>query len=137
MKGAIATLFFLSLIPTMAASTESVDSVERGPRAEFVNKTIDFGAFDGDSIQEGIFVIVNNGTDTLAIKSVFADCGCTVPSYQRRPVAPGDSSMIRVRFDGRNRQPGSFRKVIRVRSNALNPTAVGFIKGSIRRKYKR
>ena len=57
-------------------------------------------------------------------KTVFSDCGCTVPE-------------ITVRFNGKGRPHGSFKKIVRVRSNALNSLAVAFVEGRIARPVRR
>lgn len=70
-------------------------------------------------------------------KTVFSDCGCTVPEFSREPVKPGDEGEITVRFNGKGRPHGSFKKIVRVRSNALNSLAVAFVEGRIARPVRR
>ncbi|WP_353847006.1 DUF1573 domain-containing protein [Parabacteroides sp.] len=66
---------------------------------------------------------------------MFSDCGCTVPSWDKTAVAPGQSGMIRVRFNTKGRLPGEFRKIIRIRSNAVNRLEAVFIEGKVARRY--
>lgn len=97
------------------------------------DRTIDLGLIDRDSIHEGSIVLRNGGNAPLAITNVFADCSCAVPRYPREAIAPGDSAVITVRFDGRDYPPGAFLKMLKVRSNATNRLVKIFVKGTIRR----
>ena len=83
------------------------------------------------------FEFTNEGDANLVIVDASADCGCTVPEFSREPVKPGDEGEITVRFNGKGRPHGSFKKIVRVRSNALNSLAVAFVKGRIARPVRR
>ena len=48
-----------------------------------------------------------------------------------------DEGEITVRFNGKGRPHGSFKKIVRVRSNALNSLAVAFVEGRIARPVRR
>lgn len=65
------------------------------------------------------FVFENTGDANLVILDATADCGCTVPSYPKNPVAPGKKGKIKVTFNPLLR-PGGFTKVVTVKSNAKN-----------------
>jgi hypothetical protein len=70
-----------------------------------------------------IFTFENKGTADLVIVSVTTTCGCTVPKYDRKPVAPGKTGTLEVIFDtsGKN---GIQTKTITVRSNASKPVVL-------------
>lgn len=85
---------------------------------KWLGKKHDFGAFDenvGTVYCE--FRLVNTGTEPMAITGVRANCGCTRPEYSTKPVAPGDTAVIRVGFDPKGR-PGRFSKRINVDCSA-------------------
>lgn len=63
------------------------------------------------------FEFTNDGDANLVIVDASADCGCTVPEYPTAPVAPGKKGKIKVTFNPLYR-PGSFDKVVTVRTNA-------------------
>jgi hypothetical protein len=67
-----------------------------------------------------VFTFENTGTGNLVIKSATASCGCTVPKFDNKPVAPGGAGKLEVIFDtsGRN---GIQTKTITVKSNAKVP----------------
>lgn len=80
----------------------------------WLSKRHDFGAFDenvGTVYCE--FKLVNNGAEPISITGARANCGCTRPEYSTKPVAPGDTAVIRVGFDPKGR-PGRFSKRINV-----------------------
>ena len=92
---------------------------------------IDLGRVPRDSVAEATMGFVNTGEAPLQIMTVFSDCGCTSPEYSTDEVKPGERGEIRIRFNGRNRRAGSFRKTLRIRSNADNPRETLTVKGTI------
>lgn len=93
---------------------------------------IDMGIIPRDSIGEAYMCFTNTGDAPLQILRIFSECGCTVPSYSSDEVLPGEQGEIKIRFNGKNRQPGSFRKALRIRSNADNPRELLIVKGRIK-----
>lgn len=92
---------------------------------------INMGIIPKDSIGEAIMGFTNTGNAPLQIMRIFSECGCTVPSYSSDDVLPGEKGKIKIRFNAKNRQPGTFRKAMRVRSNGDNPREVFIVKGCI------
>lgn len=66
------------------------------------------------------FVFQNKGTGPLVLQSVSTTCGCTVPKYSVKPIAPGEEGSLEVIFDTSDRS-GMQTKTITVRSNASKP----------------
>ncbi|MDE7388228.1 MAG: DUF1573 domain-containing protein [Muribaculaceae bacterium] len=93
-------------------------SAESGlPAIEFRSTRHDFGNVkEADGMLEQSFVFVNTGTAPLTIVTVSASCGCTKPEFSPRPVAPGDSSSITIRFNPEG-FAGEFEKRATVRTN--------------------
>ena len=49
-----------------------------------------FGNFSEKSpVQKTTFTFTNVGNKPLVINQAIASCGCTVPSYTKQPIAPG------------------------------------------------
>jgi uncharacterized protein YceK len=69
------------------------------------------------------FIFENVGTGKLVITSATTSCGCTVPKYDAKPIAPGGKGKLEVVFDtsGRN---GMQTKTITVKSNAATPVVL-------------
>lgn len=57
------------------------------------------------------FKFTNKGKAPLLIKFIETTCGCTTPKWNRKPIPPGDSSVITVTFNPKDR-PGVFSKKI-------------------------
>ena len=89
-----------------------------------------FGEYEHDfgKVSEGekvsyVFKFENRGTSNLVLASATTSCGCTVPEYDTKPIAPGGTGNLEVVFDtsGRN---GRQTKTITVKSNANTPVVL-------------
>lgn len=78
----------------------------------------DFGTFSENTpVQKTTFTFTNVGNKPLIINQAIASCGCTVPSYTKQPIAPGQKGQISITYNGKGMFPGHFKKSITVRSN--------------------
>ena len=92
---ALATTFtFAQVQTTPAAATEPVS----GPKMELSTTTVDFGTIEQDSDPFRTVTFTNVGTEPLIIKNAKGSCGCTVPTYEKAPILPGESSEIKIRY---------------------------------------
>jgi hypothetical protein len=73
-----------------------------------------------DPVRKYSFIFTNVGTVPLIINQAFASCGCTVPSFTKDPIKPGDKGSIDITYNGKGLLPGRFSKTVTVRSNAKN-----------------
>lgn len=81
-----------------AKKVESSSTKNEYPAIEF-NKTVhDFGNVENGEAVFTEFELTNTGNADLIIINAFASCGCTVPEYQKTPIAPGEKSILKVRF---------------------------------------
>lgn len=87
---------------------------------EFESDVHDFGEVKDGTVVEHIFTFVNTGQHPLMIDEVVATCGCTVPTYTRTPVAPGESGMVAISFNSKGRV-GNVDKAVLLKSNAQKP----------------
>ena len=55
------------------------------------------------------FKFTNKGKAPLLIKFIETTCGCTTPKWNRKPIPPGDSGVVTVTFNPKDR-PGVFSK---------------------------
>ena len=58
----------------------------------------DFGSIIADVDYTTTFTIKNTGKKPLLIYEVKASCGCTVPTWNKKPIEPGKSDQIEVTF---------------------------------------
>jgi len=121
-------LFFLlfALIPLIAVSQKA--------KIEFETTSHNFGTISetgGPAVYD--FVFKNTGSAPLILNNVRPGCGCTTPSWSRKPIAPGESGSIKVSFNPLHR-PGNFNKGITVTSNAENAIVSLTIRGNVSKK---
>ncbi len=69
----------------------------------------------GDFIKE--FRFVNKGDAPLVIKKITKSCSCMSVTYSRKPVLPGESSVIKIKYEPHKVEAGVFNKVIQIYSN--------------------
>ena len=91
-----------------------------------------FGTFQkSEPVVKCSFAFTNTGTAPLIIHQAFASCGCTIPSYTKEPIKPGEKGAIDVTYDGTDKFPGRFQKTITIRSNAINEVVRLTIEGNM------
>ncbi|MCM1483019.1 MAG: DUF1573 domain-containing protein [Muribaculaceae bacterium] len=82
------------------------------PSVVWLDDAHDFGAFSEDlGTVKCTFRGVNVGDKPVVVLSARANCGCTVPSYPKQAVAPGDTINISVVYNAVGR-PGRFSKKV-------------------------
>ena len=79
-------------------STENVSNAdsqtEKKPKIDFVETEHDFGIIKQGERVSHTFIFTNNGNSDLILNNVSASCGCTVPEYDKNPIAPGKDGKI-------------------------------------------
>jgi hypothetical protein len=107
---------FLHLVVLMFVTAGAY--AQAGPKIEFKSDTIDYGTTNKQE-DNGVrvFEFTNTGNADLVITDVKTTCSCTVPSKPDKPIKPGASGKIEVKYD---MHTGPFRKTITVQSNAVN-----------------
>jgi hypothetical protein len=118
------------------ASADNRDSLNRVALNDSANYTsvqwIDSTFQDLGKVNEGQVVDIswrlkNNGTKPLVIANVAPGCGCTVAEKPTEPIAPGEQTVIRAKFDSKNQSAGEHRKNITVVANTKeNPYYLTF-----------
>ena len=100
------------------------------PEVDFEKSEIDFGEIiQGEKVAH-TFSFTNTGNKPLVISDVSATCGCTVPTWPKEPVLPGEKGEISVVFDS-NGKNGSQIKQITVSTNAVPSTKVLKLKAEV------
>ncbi len=99
------------------------------PVIAFESETIDYGIIEQGSDGERIFTFTNTSMVPLIISQAKKTCGCTVPSWPKEPIKPGESSSIKVKYD--TNRLGAFAKTVIIFSNAERKTIDLHIKGKI------
>lgn len=106
-------------------------SAQAGPVLEWLNPVFDFGAFSEDMGSVGCeFLAVNIGDEPVVVTDARANCGCTRPVYDKKPVAPGDTLRVSVSYDPTGR-PGRFSRQVKITTNATGGPSLLQIKGTV------
>ena len=91
-----------------------------------------FGTFSEDQpTQKCVFTFTNVGTAPLIINQAVASCGCTVATYTKKPVAPGEKGEVKVTYNGKGKFEGHFKKSITVRTNGTPELVRLYIEGNM------
>lgn len=118
------------IIAMMLMSIVTTASAQAQAEIKFDKVTINLGTFsEKDAVQSATFTFTNVGQAPLVINQVVASCGCTVPKYEKKPVAPGQQGTINVTYNGKGKFPGHFKKSITVRTNGTVEMTRLYIEG--------
>jgi hypothetical protein len=127
MSKKIATLFVVFLFAGLANSFAQ----QSNANISFEKLTHNFGKIKEEEGKVTYkFMFTNTGNEPLVITNVQASCGCTSPSWTKRPVKPGEKGYVSTTFDPAHR-PGNFNKSILVRTNARKNTTLLRIRGEV------
>lgn len=96
------------------------DSTQR-TTIEWIDPVVqNLGSLTKGQVAEITWKFRNTGTKPLYIASVRAGCGCTTPDVPQEPIAPGQESVIRAKFNSENFS-GHVTKEVFVQANNSNP----------------
>lgn len=116
--------------PVSAASKPtSVLTKTSGPGMVFETEVIDYGTIDRNADGKRDFVLTNNGTEPLIISDAKGSCGCTVPTFPKDPIMPGQKAVIGVKYD--TNRVGAFQKTVTLTTNLPEANKTLTIKGVV------
>lgn len=112
------------------ATAQTEKTVANGPEIEFDKLVHDYGQVPYNGNGECVFTFTNTGNEPLIVQKPKSSCGCTVPTWPKEPILPGESDVIKVTY--KTTRVGAINKSITVTSNAkTNSTVVLRIKGRV------
>jgi hypothetical protein len=100
------------------------------PILSFEKDFHDFGKLISGEQVTYSFKFKNTGKSLLIIANVSTSCGCTVSSFPKQPIKPGEGATIDVSFDSKDRH-GLQTKTITVYSNTQPPSTTLRIQSSV------
>ncbi len=110
--------------PMLAAGSEVM---------RFESVRIEAGEMNEDSApSEYVYRWKNEGPSPLVVTFVQTTCGCAAPSFERRPVQPGEDGSLKITYHPKG-HPGGFLRKIFVYTNLSSeqPTAVLELAGKV------
>jgi len=111
---------------SLAVASMGLTSVSFGQAAEFVQGaklSLDKEVHDYGKIKKGAdgscyFTITNTGSEPLTITNAQGSCGCTVPSWPKEPIIPGESAKMKVTYA--TNRVGPINKSVTITSNSVD-----------------
>ena len=126
------TLLLLLISVTLLSSCinkSETQARKSGQEIYFNETTHDYGDIIMDSDGSYKFIFKNLGEDAILINRVRSTCGCTIPSWPREPIEPGEEGKIEVKYN--TALAGMFMKSIYVYSSANNSPNKLVVKGKV------
>lgn len=118
-KTFLLSFFFAAMAVVSFAQNDTpaapADDPQGGPVMTFESKIVDYGTLEQHGEPLRVLKFTNTGTEPLVIKNARGSCGCTVPTWPKEPVMPGEESTIEVRY-ATNRL-GKINKTIKITTN--------------------
>ena len=105
----------------ISRESESGSSAVAGPVITFEESVHDFGDVGPSSSQTVDFQFRNTGDSVLKIERFHAPCGCTVPELAKRDYAPGESGVIKVRYNAPAGAATDIKPVYVYTNDPVNP----------------
>ena len=129
MKNLFYTLSMI-LVSIVMLNFTNAQELQSGAMIEFEKDVHDYGTIQQNANGTYEFKFTNTGNEPLTISNAKGSCGCTVPEWPKEPIAPGESGVIKVKYD--TKRVGPFGKSVTLQSNATNePTKTLRIKGKV------
>ena len=119
----------------LTAAAADKEASEVFPVMSFEETEYDFGTVDEGTVVEHEFSFTNTGKAPLIVVDAKSSCGCTVPTWSKEPIAPGEKGSMMVRFNT-NGKPNAQTKAITVTANTEKGTESVRIKGMVTPKKK-
>ena len=103
------------------------------PEIKFDKTVHNFGTFSEKTpVQTAVFAFTNIGKAPLIINQAIASSGCTIPSYTKEPIMPGEKGTVKVTYNGKGKFPGHFKKSITIRTNGKVEMVRLYIEGDMK-----
>jgi hypothetical protein len=112
-----------------AQSQQAVNTNPNAPDIVFNKVVHNYGDINQNDDGRCEFTFKNEGKEPLILSNVRSSCGCTVPEWPRQPILPGESEVIKVKYD--TKRVGPINKNVQVYSNAKTSPVVLKIEGKV------
>ncbi|MEZ4803656.1 MAG: DUF1573 domain-containing protein [Gelidibacter sp.] len=104
-------------------------SSDKVGKFSFETEEIDYGKIEQNADGVRVFKFTNTGEAPIVISAAKGSCGCTVPTYSKDVIKPGETGEISVKYA--TNRIGAFTKTVTLTSNASEPSKVLRIKGEV------
>lgn len=92
-------IFFLLIFLLNSLASNTIFAQVSASNLKFNKLIHDFGIFDiKDGKKSFTFTFKNNSNSPILIQTVISSCGCTTPTWTKKPILPGDTGEIHITF---------------------------------------
>lgn len=102
---------------TNPVSADGKQNTSRLPVLEFEETTHDFGLMVQGERLTYKFRCTNTGGANAVISDVSSTCGCTITSWTKQPIKPGEKGEVEVIFSSGGKPAGFISKTVNVLAN--------------------
>ena len=120
---------FLFFAVAVNAQESAKAETAGGAEMTFDTEVVDYGTIAQNADGVRTFNFTNTGNAPLIISNAKGSCGCTVPTWPKQPINPGEKGEIKVKYA--TNRVGPINKSVTVMSNAATPSKVLRIKGKV------
>lgn len=129
MKRLLIVLLLIGGVTVLHAQNKTDKKAQTdNPQMKFKSTRYDFGDIFKGAKGTYVFKFKNKGKTPLLLSKPESSCGCTVASWPKAPIMPGDSSEIKVTYN--TSFEGAFNKTVVVKSNSKKPVVL-HIRGKV------
>jgi hypothetical protein len=107
----------------------STATMKQNAKISFPKTELDLGILQYKHPETVSFLVKNDGETPLVIYDVQTSCGCTVPTWNKKPIKPNKTGSIEVSYD--SDFPGKFHKTITVFYNGVDSPDTLIISGNV------
>ena len=111
-------------------SLDTPDDTVNVAKIEFEEDFFDFGRIEEGEVVHHRYKFINAGRKPLLISNARSTCGCTIPKWPETPIAPGESGVIDVRFDSKNKE-NKINKPITIIANTFPSETKIYLRGFV------
>lgn len=111
------TKYLTALSAVAALACTAIAQEQTGPRLKCSTEIFDFGFVPQSATVSHTYWVRNSGTETVEIKQIKPNCGCTRVPPTDSTIAPGDSLPVEILFGTKN-ITGKVEKFTKIVSNA-------------------
>jgi len=106
------------IIPTSTQEAPAeMDTEGAGPVMSLDALVVDYGTIQQNAEPLRKLAFTNTGDAPLIIQNARGSCGCTVPTWPKKPIMPGETSELEIRYA--TNRIGKFSKTVTLTTNEV------------------
>jgi len=103
MKTFLTSLVFIFCFSASLSAQQNLPASDKKPLMSFDQKHLSLGEVTRGETREMEYAFANTGDEDIKI-SLVSSCECTTIKYPRKPIAPGETGVLKVVFDSTEKE---------------------------------